>query len=199
MADEAKAVEVPAQEPAKPIPKMVPESDLIRLKKGSEARERKYREELQGLTARLTELEVGSRFTNLKVDSEEEIGKVREYLVKQANTLEEKSRKLETDLASFKEREREVRAKELAVEYGISSEDLLGEDDVASAASRLYAERLAKENEELKKKVTNPAPPPVYDTGSPTTAKKPIMDMNEQEFAQFEAELKRKAALLKNR
>jgi hypothetical protein len=193
---ENKAAEVPpAQEPAKTNqPKMVPEADLLRLKKGSEAREKKYREELANVSARLREVEAKSILGGLNTGDEADVGKVKSYLLGRASEIEEKSRKLDEELASLKEREREVRVKDVALRYGLSSDELAGEEDVESAALRLRAERLSKENEELKKQSAKVTTQPVYENNSSAgVVRKSVNDMNNKELADYEKELKARA------
>lgn len=201
MPENKAAVAPPAQEPAKtvtPSQKMVPEADLLRLKKGSEAREKKYREELQNVSAKLREMEAKSIMGGLSTGDEADVSKVKAYLLDRAKEIEARSQKLEEELASFREREREVRVKDVALKYGLNSDDLAGEEDVESAALRLRAERLAKENEELKKQTTT-TQPVVYESNSSTgVVRKNVWDMNPKELADYEKELKNKAALSKS-
>lgn len=194
MPEETKAAEAPpAQESAKQNqPKMVLEADLLRFKKGAEAREKKLREELQTASAKLRDVEAKSILGGLNVPDDGEVGVVKKYLIDKAKELETQRQKLEEELTSFREREREVRVKDVALKYGLSSDELMGEEDVESAALRLQAERLAKENEELKKKTTM-TPQPVYETGSPAVVRKNVFDMNDKELAEYEKELKNKA------
>lgn len=194
MPEEQKAaVAQQAPEPAKQNqPKMVLEADLLRFKKGAEAREKRLKEELQTTSAKLRDFEAKSILGGLNVPDDGDVGVVKKYLIDKARELEEQRHKLDEELTSFKEREREVRVKDVAMKYGLNTEELSGEEDVDSAALRLHAERLAKENAELKLKTTTPQQP-VYESGSPAVVRKNVFDMNDQEFAQYENELKAKA------
>ena len=102
--------------------------------------------------------------------------------------IQDERHKLEEDLTTFKERERQMRAKELATEKGIDVEALLAEEDIDSAALRLFAEKLAQENEELKKSQGSTS---VYESATPTVIKKNVWDMSTQEFKEHEEKLKR--------
>ena len=102
---------------------------------------------------------------------------------------------MESDLTSFKGREKGVRAKELAAEYAakglsVKSEELLDVEDMEAELHNKYVEFLAKENEELKKK---PSSPEVFESGSPGKITKTVKDMDAKEFDSYVAQQRTEA------
>jgi len=167
----------PAQS-AKDDKKMVPESDLIALKKGSREREIQAKEELATLRGELADTRAELKIAKLNTEDEEEVRKVKSHLVDEDKELEAKREKLNSDLASLGERERGVVAKELASKYGVDVESISGEEDLPSMkikALELHAENLAKEKEEASKES-------VYESGPGGTTNKAVWDKTEEEF-----------------
>ena len=191
MPDEDKSVQ-----PQKGDKKMVPEADLIAIKKASE----RMKEELTRATnlAAQYKREVAEANSKLKiaktdVEDDEEVKKVREYLLSENEKVTAERDKLDKDLTSLKEREREVGAKELATKYGIDVESISGEEnptDMKVKALELYAERLAKEKEET------PTPESIYESATPGLVRKGVWDKSNEEF-EIGVEKMRREALSK--
>ena len=169
--------------------KMILEADLIALKKGSIEREKRLKEELATIKEELAQSKAELKITQTDVEDEEEVKTVKKYLLEQEKKIRAEKTKLEEDLTSFKERERGVRASELATKYGIDRETILAEEDIETTSLNLYAERLAKENEELKTKTSES----IYESGTPGIVKKGVWDKTDEEFQADVAKQRREA------
>jgi len=185
---------MPEQKPVqsekkKDSPKVVPESDLIAFKKGALDREKRLKEELAEVRVQLNALASELKVAHTDVEDDEEVKKVKEYLLSEEKRIQKERAKLETDVTAHKERERAVRASELATEYGIDKEAILAEEDIEVTAIKLHAEKLAKEVEELKEK--QPSPESVYETGTGGKIKVAPADMSQEDFDAHYEQLKR--------
>lgn len=186
MAEETKTPVTPEKEV-----KTVKASDLFALKEGARKRESQLKAELEEVRGALADANAALKVAKVNVEDDEETAKVRTYLLEQHKELERERKKLEKDLASHKEREREVRAKELASKYGVDIESISTEEDMEKEAYRLYAERLAKEKEELEKKT----PESVYESSPGGTVKVQPKDMPTADFDKYYERLKKEALL----
>ena len=175
----------------KPKAKMVLEADLIAVKKGAKETERRLKEELAEIKEALAQAQTEAKVAKIEaVDrDDDEIKEVKTYLLEQEKKIRAERTKHEENLASFKERERGVRASELATKYGIDREVILAEEDMETTSVNLYAERLAKENEELKTKT----PESVYERGAGGIAKKGVWEKTPEEFEADVAKQRREA------
>ena len=181
---ENKPVEVTRpKEVKKPEPKMILESDLIVFKKSSTNREDKLRNELVDLKGKLAEVESALKIAKVNADDEGEVSEVKKFLFAEEKRIQGLQATYEKDLTSFQERERGVRAKELATEYGIDVESIGVEDDMEKAALRLYAGRLAEEKKALEEK--KPTPESVFETGPGGVIKTSPKDMSDKDFDDY--------------
>lgn len=187
----AEAVEAPK----KPDAKMIPETDLIALREGSKSRERKWKEQLEEATRKIEDLTAREKVARLSAEDDEDVKAVKKYLLDKEEEIDKSRAKHEKELASFQERERGVRAKELAADYKqrgveIDPESLLSSEDMERVALDRYSEFLAEENKKLKETKT-PAPS-VFESTPAGTSKKMPKDMTDEEFAEFEKTIKSK-------
>ena len=171
----------PGQSVKVATPKVVPESDFIAFKKGSIEREKRVKEELAKVKEQLSQTEAELKITKTDVGDDEEVSKVKGYLVEEARKLNQARAKLEADLTSFKGRDKEVRVKMLASKYGVDEESISEEEDPEKKALELFAERLTKEKEELATKVKQ-SPESIYESGTPGAIKTQPKDMPDAEF-----------------
>ena len=176
-------------------PKVVSESDFIAFKKGSLERERRMKEELAKVKGQLSQTEAELKITKTDVGDDEEVSKVKAYLIEEAKKLRKERAELETDLTSFKERDKEVRVKMLASKYGVDEESISGEEDPEKKALELFAERLIKEKEESATLAAKKAETPesIYETGTPGGVKTQPKDMSDGEFDKHWGKIKREA------
>lgn len=178
--------------------KMIPESDLIKFKKGAEGREERLKTENEGLRTKVTTLttEASTAKAQLKtvksnLEDDGEVSELRDYLLKEDEKNQANSSKNEQDRTSLDKREREVRVKEIVAEYKskgveLDSDEIVKADDMDNFAVAAFNDHLAKENEALRKGETpeNPnSPESVLDinTGTPISKKK-VADMSNEEF-----------------
>ena len=143
--------------------KMVKEADLIAFKKSAESREKKFKQELEELNKRVADAEAGRRqvesqlkITKVDLEDDEEVKKVREFLLNEDKRIENEAKKLQERLDSFTKRERGVMAKELAFEMKskgveLKEEALLEAEDMKAKAAEVYTEFLVQQNENLKR------------------------------------------------
>lgn len=170
-------METKPDEAKKPEKKMVPESDLVAFKRGAIEREKRLKEELAKKDDALAEANAQLKIAQANLEDDAEVAKVRDSLVERDRKLTEKEQKLEKDLASFNEREQEVRVQALATEHGVEIDDIKDAEDPEKEALRLKAERLTKEAEEAKK-----SPESLYESGTPGSVKTQPKDMSDEEF-----------------
>ncbi len=178
----------------KPDTKMIPETDLIALREGSRSRERKLKEQLEEANRRVEDLAAREKVARLSGDDDDAIKAVKKYLLEQEDEINKARARYEKDVTSYQERERGVRAKELAVEYkqrgvDVSVESLLNSEDMEKVALDRYAEFLAEENKKLKE-TPKPPEPRVFESTPAGTSKKQVKDMSDEEFAEFEKTIK---------
>lgn len=176
--------------PKKEEAKSIPLNDFVTFKKASIERERKLRAQLEDANRQKGSLEAELKVTRANVVDDDEAKSVRAFLMAEKDKIDAKEKKYEEDVTAFRERERQVKVKELAGQYGIDASDLEGEEDIDSVALRLYADKLTEENKKLKE--TSPTQTQ-YETGPVTVLKKQPKDMTNEEFAQHTREIKEKA------
>lgn len=165
----------------KPQPKMVPESDLIAVKKSLKSENDKLKEELATIKSQFIESQAELEMANTNVEDDAEVKQVKAYLLGERKKLEkekaefgkEKS-KYQEDLTSYQEREKESRVKALASEHGVELDAIKDAEDPEKEALRLKAERLTKEKEEIEKKT----PESVFEASQTGIVKKQPKDMD---------------------
>ncbi len=184
MPEEQKPVgeEVPKEKP--PEQKDVPFSDFLAFKNASTGREKKLKTELEEAQRKVTDYEVELEMARRTEGGDTEVEEVKKYLLEEKKKVAGLEAKWTKEGAALIQRERAVRAKELAVEYKINPDDLHGDGDIEAIALRLYAERLAKENEDLKKKSSSSGS--IYESTPGGTSKKMPRDMTPAEFKAYE-------------
>ena len=181
MADEP--VEAEKAEEKKEPEQIIPLKDFIAFKKASEGRQKKLEEQLAESTAHMAELQVDLDVAKKTGGNDAEVREVQEFLIEERKKVARLEAIAEQNRIALEKRERTVRAKELATEFGVRIQDLEDAEDLEAKALSLYADRLAKENAELKKKANAPAS---YETGAATAVtKKAIADMTPAELTQY--------------
>lgn len=174
-------------DPQKPVqpkggkPKQVSEADFIAFKKGSLERERRLKKELVEAKQGLSQAQAELKIAVMDADDGDEVKSVKEHLLSLEKTIREQRVKLDGDVASFNEREREVRVKELSAEMGIDESQLLEAEDIEATALKLQNERLAEENAKLKEG-GGIAPESVFEDSPGGAAKTQIKDMSDEAF-----------------
>ncbi len=182
--------------PKKPDTKMIPETDLIALREGSKSRERKLKEQLEEANRKVEDLTAREKVARLSgVDDDDDVKAVKKYLLEQEEEINKSRAKHEKEVASFQEREKGVRAKELVAEYKqrgveIDVEALLNSEDMERVSLDRYSVFLAEENKKLKE--TKTPEPRVFESISAGTSRKMPKDMTNEEFAEFEKTIKSK-------
>ena len=180
----------PVKKPEKAAPKMVLEADLIAFKKGSTEREKKLREELEESKAKLTQAESETKLAKMNVEDDEVVSTVKAHLVEEDRRIRGERAKLDKDLASLEEREREARVQALASEHQVDIDAIKYADDPEKEALKIKGERLTREKQELEKEKT---PESVFESGTPGTVKKSIWDMSDDDFNAHVEKQKREA------
>lgn len=170
--------------------KLVPLSSLLKAK-----------EEIANLKSEL-------KMAKANLTDEEEVKKVREFLLERDQelnereaTLEKRQGELTNRQTTLDKRDKEESVKSLIAKYSPKGEDdetkksikafedaVKGAEDPEKEALRLYAERLAKEKE----KPPTPAEETFESAPAGGIIKKQPKDMTNEEFAKFEAGLKAK-------
>lgn len=187
----AEAVEV-----KKPDQKLVPEADLIALREGSKSREKRWKAELDEAKQRIEELTDKERIARISADDDDDVKAVKKYLLDREEEIKKLRAKYEKDVASYQEREKGVRARELVAEYKqrgveIDADALLSSEDMERVALDRYSAFLAEENKKLKE--TKTPEPGVFESTPAGTSRKMPKDMTTEEFAEFEKTIKSKA------
>ena len=167
--------------------KMIAESDFLAFKEGSLGRERRLKAELVTVKKELGIAQSELKVAKMNGEDDEEVAKVKAYLVAEAKKVEAQRAELDADLASKQERDKEAKTQALVTKYGVDIESISGEDDPEKKALELYAERLTKEVGELKRSAQ------VFETGSVGMTKKQPKDMDEKEFDTHTKQLREKA------
>ena len=186
----------------KPEPTVVSMADFLALKKGSLERERKLKEQLGDKDRKISELESEAIIAKVDVEDEGEVSTVKQMLLRQDKELRDERARQGKNVASFLERERKVRAREIVAEYKLrgvelDSETLEGEEDMERVALDRYAEHLAEENKKLKE--ATPEKEELFEMANVGFTKKTIEDVNvktpegRQKLAEIEEDLKQKA------
>ena len=155
--------------------KMVPLDDFLAFKNASREREKKLKGQLEERDSQISKLQTDLSVSQVDMDDDDAVKSVRAMLKEENKALETSREKYSKDVTSLSERERKVRAMELAAEYGqrgvsIDYETLLEEEDMEKSVLTQYAEFLA---EKEKKLVTPSEPKSIFETGpvSPVSAK----------------------------
>ena len=173
-------------------PKTVPLGDFITFKKASSEREKKLKGQLEETNQRIAGLEKELRVARLS-DDDDAIRAVKQALLEEKGNIDAERDKLNKEVASYKQRAREARVKQLAKDYSIEESEFESEEDFEGVALRIYSRRLSEENEKLKKQSPKPN---IYESTLMGSIHKQIKDMDVKEFAQYEKGLK-EAALTK--
>ena len=172
----------------------VPERDVIALKEILKGKEKKWESEKTQFNSRIGQLENELKIAKANGEDTDEVGLVKKHLLDQAEQVNKDRTKLDEDLNSYKLKEREFRARQIAHDLKsrgveIEVESLLNEENMDAKSKDLLVEHLAKENESLKK--TPSTPESVFESGSGGVTKKQPKDMTNEEFAAFEKSLHR--------
>jgi len=180
----------------KPDQKMVLEADLIALREGSKSREKKLKAELEEAERKIEELTDQNKIAEVSADDDDAVKAVKKYLLEKEREINKARAKYEKDVASYQEREKGVRARELAAEYKqrgveIDLDSLLNSEDMEKVSLDRYAAFLAEENKKLKE--TKAPEPSVFESTVAGTSKKQPKNMTDEEFAEFEKTIKSKA------
>ncbi len=179
-------------------PKMIPEGALIAFKKQATERERALKRELEESKKRLVALEAEMSAVNVDASDDDAVAKAKRELLAARREIQAQKDELDKGLASQKERERKLLAKELSVQYGIDLTDIEDEEDVEGTALKRYADKLAEENKKLKETPEKKEPETsgsVFETSVAGTVRKNVKDMNPTEFEAYEKSLKAKVGL----
>ena len=155
--------------------KMVPLDDFLAFKNASREREKKLKGQLEERDSQISKLQTDLSVSQVDMDDDDAVKSVRAMLKEENKALETNREKYNKDVTSLSERERKVRAMELAAEYGqrgvsIDYETLLEEEDMEKSVLTQYAEFLA----EKEKKLVSPSElKSIFETGpvSPVSAK----------------------------
>lgn len=191
----------------KPQPKLVPESDLLAVKKSMKSELDKAKEELAKIRTQLAETQAELEMANTDVDDTDAEKQIKAYLLGERKKLEQEKAEVEKgkvkyqeDLAAFQEREKESRVKTLASEHGVELDAIKDAEDPEKEALRLKAERLTKEKEAIEKKT----PESSFETAQTGIVKKQPQDMSTvskegqpSEFDQFWERQKKEALSVK--
>jgi len=186
------AEEKAVQQDKKPEPRLVPETDVIAVKKAHE----RTKAELSELKAKLVDIESERSLIGGLGDDEEEVDKVKTMLLEREKALNKRQAQLDKDLTSLKEREKESRVQSLVSKYGVNITDISDSEDPEKKALELYAERLTKEKEELVK-AKEKSPELIYESGSMGKLHKQPRDMTEKEFEDYVKSLRKRGTLSK--
>lgn len=157
----------------------VPLGDLLRYKKGAEGREVKLKAELAQAKEALAQTQSELQIRGVDVEDDEDVSRVKKYLLEQEKGIRKERAKLNADLASYEERAKEARIQSLTSKYGVDIETISGEEDPEKKALELYAERLSREKEELTKKS---GPGAVFESGTRGGVRTSPKDMTPEEF-----------------
>ena len=171
---------MPETDKKKVEPKMVRESDLLAIK----AERDKLKEKLANSTRENSQLKSELQIAKTNGDDEDEVIRIKEALVAQAEEIRKDREKLDQDLASLTGREKESRVQALASQYQIEVALLMEEEDPEKKAMALALERLTSEKE-------TPSPESIVESSiAGGLIRKQIKDMTDTEFAEKEKQLK---------
>ena len=167
------------KEPAKvKEPKMVPLGELISFKTRTAERDKELKARLADLEKKNASLESDLRIATVESGDDDEVKTVKGHLLDRKRALEKGEEEYNKKLASFSERERKVRAKELATRYEIDVELLEGEDDIEGKSLELWAEKLAEREKAISEKETvTPGAGSVFESMPAATSHKMPHDM----------------------
>jgi len=165
----------PVQPDKKGDTKMVPLRDVLAQKE----KVRKLEEELAASRGEVVRAKAETKIARMSADDDDEVKLVKSELLEEDKRLRTEKAKLEEEWTSFKEREREVRATELASEKGVDREAILAAEHMELKATELYAERLANEKKELEEKQ---APEAVFEHGAHGMVKPGVWDKSDEDF-----------------
>lgn len=189
MTTKAETVESPEKE----SPKGIPGSEFKAFKEGAIRREKKLKEQLEERDAQIASLQGELRIAKMDVDDADDVKAVKAHLLERESEVNKKLQQHQKDLTSIAEREKKVRAQELAAEYKekgltVDVESLLSAEDMDRFTLDRYAEFLAEENKKLKEKSPESR---VFETGAVSVSRKQPKDMTDEEFADYAKELKK--------
>ncbi len=193
MTSEAKTVEPPVE---KERSKGIPASDFKAFKEGALNREKKLKEKLEERDAQIAKIEGELRIVKMDVDDADDVKAVKAHLLERESKLNAETSKHQKDLTSLVEREKKVRAMELAAEYKekgltIDVETLLSAEDMDRLVLDKYTESLAEENKKLKGTKPPESEPRVFETGAVSVSRKQPKDMTDEEHRKNKEDLKR--------
>ena len=171
-------------------PQVVPIADLMKLKTKLEKVEKEREDALAKVSdfeSQVRKLNADLKTATTNLEDDDEVKQVREFLMKENETLEQKLKDIETKGKALFTRERGARAKELITDYKskglvLKEEDVLSAEDIDDYAKSQHLEFLAKENERLKAQPSNPAES-IFEGGEGSMVKKQPKDMTSAEFA----------------
>ena len=123
--------------------KMVPESDLIAVKKTSLAREKDLKEDLAKAQKEVVELTSQVKMLKLNLEDEGDVAEVRQYLINEAKSLDDRKVELDKEKVSLDGERREAEVKALAEKHKVDLEKIKDADDPEKEALRIVNERLA--------------------------------------------------------
>ena len=168
--------------------KMVPVADLIALKKKYEKGEAEWAKD----KSRISELERQVKITKANLDDDPEVKAVRQALLDQADELAKREESVQSKVASFEEREKESLLQTLVTKYGVSLDDIKGAENPKEKALEMYTERLESEKGQTsEKKDETSAAEQTFESGtSGGKVKKTPLEMNAEEFKNYESSLK---------
>ncbi len=172
--------------------RMVPESDLLAVKAKLRDTERKLQDTNTQHSQTLAQLNNELKIAKANGDSSEEVELVRKHLLDQADGIKTDRAKYDTDLAGLTDREKKVRAKELATDLKskgleVDIQSLIDAEDMERHSKDLLVEFQGKEIERLK---TEPrSAESVYERGAGGVLKKMPKEMTDAEFTQYEKSL----------
>ena len=187
MTTEAKPVGSPVE---KESSKGIPASDFKAFKEGALKREKKLKEQLEERDAQIASLQGELRIVKMDVDDADDVKAVKAHLLERESKLNSEVTKHQKDLTSFIEREKKVRAQELAAEYKekgltVDVESLLSAEDMDRVIMDKYTEFLAEENQKLKTAKTSESGKSVFETGAASVSRKQPADMTDEELVVY--------------
>ena len=161
-------------------PKMVRESDLLAIK----AERDKLKEKLAVTQGEVSKLTSALQIAKTDADDEDEVIKVKEALLAQAEEIEKDRVKFSEEVTSFNVREKGSRVQALASKYEIDAGELEGAEDPEKRAMEIALERQAS------KKEVSSAENVVESHTAGGLVRKQIKDQTNAEFEETEKRLK---------
>lgn len=170
-------------------PQTVPIADLMKLKSKLEKTEKERDDALAKIPdfeSQVRKLSADLKTATLNLQDDDEVKLTRDFLMMENETLEKARKERDEKDKALLVRERGARAKELRMDYkskglDLKEEDLLSAENMEDYSKTQHLEFLAKENERLKAKPSNPAES-VFDGSEGGVIKKQPKDMTDAEF-----------------